>query len=253
MESLRISWIGRQVTDIARQRRFLEGQLGLTVRGAGRSTWGNSVTYDADTVGIALIEQPSASEIPNFWTLAFEVDDVAATIEGMGLPINGVVYASWGAYATLRDPDGVPWYLAHDRRHPPVGATAPGRVGWVSLTVHDLSLATTFYRDVLGLPIASQDPERTSFDLPEVTLELVSGGPVPSALRTFPEHARTLIRFDVADVEQTGHELRKRGLKTLGSIFRVGQTGLGAYAADLEGNTWLLYQEPDSAKDVPTA
>lgn len=53
-------------------------------------------------------------------------------------------------------------------------------VGWYRRRVQDLPATVAFYRDVIGLPVVEQSPERVAFWAGEKTLlEILAGGPPP--------------------------------------------------------------------------
>jgi methylmalonyl-CoA/ethylmalonyl-CoA epimerase len=89
--------------------------------------------------------------------------------------------------------------------------TALGAIGQVATPVHDIDRATTFYRDVLGLPVLfSAPPQLAFFDCGGVRLMLT----VPET----PEfdHPGSTLYFRVADIELACRELAGRGARFRG-------------------------------------
>jgi predicted enzyme related to lactoylglutathione lyase len=82
-----------------------------------------------------------------------------------------------------------------------------GRIGQISVTVHDLERATAFYRDRLGMKfLFSVPPKMAFFDADGVRLML--GIPERPDL----EHASSILYFKVDDIEAAHEALSSRGV-----------------------------------------
>jgi predicted enzyme related to lactoylglutathione lyase len=82
-----------------------------------------------------------------------------------------------------------------------------GRIGQISVTVHDLERATAFYRDKLGMKfLFSVPPKMAFFDADGVRLML--GIPERPDL----EHASSILYFKVDDIEAAHEALSSRGV-----------------------------------------
>jgi methylmalonyl-CoA/ethylmalonyl-CoA epimerase len=120
--------------------------------------------------------------------------------------------------------------------------TALGAIGQIALPVHDIDRATTFYRDVLGLPfLFSAPPQLAFFDCAGVRLMLS----VPES----PEfdHPGSTLYFRVNDIDIACRELAGRGARFRGRpecVARLPTHELWlAFFDDPEGNTLALMSE----------
>jgi methylmalonyl-CoA/ethylmalonyl-CoA epimerase len=120
--------------------------------------------------------------------------------------------------------------------------TALGAIGQIAMPVHDIDRATTFYRDVHGLPVLfSAPPQLAFFDCGGVRLMLT----VPET----PEfdHPGSTLYFRVADIELACRELAGRGARFRGCLECVARLPTHelwlAFFDDLEGNTLALMSE----------
>lgn len=101
--------------------------------------------------------------------------------------------------------------------------------------VRDLDEAVRFYRDVLGLPVASIDVV-ARFDIDGVLLELVPAqDPDQIGGRG---NARLALRVD--DIDRAASDLRERGV-VVGAI-QIKENGRLAAFLDLDGNELVLWE-----------
>jgi predicted enzyme related to lactoylglutathione lyase len=120
--------------------------------------------------------------------------------------------------------------------------TGLGAIGQIAMPVHDIGRATTFYRDVLGLPfLFSAPPQLAFFDCAGVRLMLS----VPES----PEfdHPGSTLYFRVTDIDIASRELAGRGARFRGRpecVARLPTHELWlAFFDDPEGNTLALMSE----------
>lgn len=128
----------------------------------------------------------------------------------------------------------------------PAPAFGLGALGQIAVTVGDLERATTFYRDVLGIPfLFSAPPGMSFFDCAGVRLLLgtaeVGGG---------TERASVLY-FRVPDIAEAHRVLEKRGVRFRNAPHAVHRAeGYELWLAefdDSEGHTHALMSEIRSA------
>jgi methylmalonyl-CoA/ethylmalonyl-CoA epimerase len=121
---------------------------------------------------------------------------------------------------------------------PPLGLST---LGQLSVNVRDLSRATTFYRDTLGIPFLFEVPKMAFFDLDGVRLMLAS----PEGPGT--EQAGSILYFKVEDLTETHGGLTSRGV-----VFDTGPTLVAdmgdhelwmAFFKDTEENQLALMSE----------
>jgi methylmalonyl-CoA/ethylmalonyl-CoA epimerase len=114
-------------------------------------------------------------------------------------------------------------------------------IGQIAMNAHDITRATAFYRDVLGLPFLFSAGTMSFFDCQGVRLMLG----VPSA----PEydHPGSVLYFKVGDINTTHAELQGRGVRFKGAphlVARMPDHELWmAFFDDSEGNTLALMSE----------
>jgi catechol 2,3-dioxygenase-like lactoylglutathione lyase family enzyme len=75
----------------------------------------------------------------------------------------------------------------------------------IIICTRDRARATTFYRDTLGLPLASEDNFASVFSLGGVTLRV-------SAVPDFTPHEHTILGFRVEDVPAAVKALREKAV-----------------------------------------
>jgi methylmalonyl-CoA/ethylmalonyl-CoA epimerase len=116
-----------------------------------------------------------------------------------------------------------------------------GPVGQVSMNAKDIARATTFYKDVLGLPWLFSAGTMSFFDCGSVRLML---GVASSADY---DHPGSVLYFTVADIEEAHQTLRGRGVVFKGPphlVARMPDHELWmAFFSDPEGNTLALMSE----------
>lgn len=157
------------------------------------------------------------------------LDEVCTELTGLGMNlINGPADRATGPRtACFADPAGQIWVLAASRPQTgqPDGVIesgawdrTPKRIGQVALFVDDLERATSFYRDLFGLPAAHESGNYAVFPLEGLTVGLLS---VPAA-RDLIEPARVAgsdsgLRFTfctfVDDSAEVCSELAGHGVK----------------------------------------
>ena len=105
--------------------------------------------------------------------------------------------------------------------------------------------AVSFYRDVLGLPLVSENYV-TRFDLDGVLIELV---PMPPG-SVVPGNGNARLCFAVEDLADTVEQLRARGIPT--SAIRNKKDGKLAFFRDPDGNELSLweYAKPEDAREI---
>jgi len=101
--------------------------------------------------------------------------------------------------------------------------------------VRNMEESTAFYRDVLGLPVASRDYV-TRFDLDGVLFELV---PCPPG-SAVPGGGNARLCFGVSNLEETLKELCARGVEP--SPVKHEKGGSIAFFHDPDGNELCLWQ-----------
>ena len=85
-----------------------------------------------------------------------------------------------------------------------------GKIGAVILLVSDMETSTTFYRDVLNLPIKSQSKDWTEFFNRETVLAL---HPARKAQQQSSVQGKVLVGFMVSDLEAEVEQLQKKNVK----------------------------------------
>ena len=109
----------------------------------------------------------------------------------------------------------------------------------IIICTRDRTRATAFYRDVLGLPLQSEDNFAAIFQTGGITLRV-------SVVADFVAHGHTILGFRVADVRATVEALRAKGVQ-FNRYAHLKQDDLGIWTApggaisvawltDLDGN-----------------
>lgn len=80
------------------------------------------------------------------------------------------------------------------------------QIGQISVVVHDVDRATAFYRDTLGMNLLLSIPDAAFFDCGGIRLMV--------GLASQPEfdHPSSVIYFRVADIQQSYHAMKSRGV-----------------------------------------
>lgn len=120
-----------------------------------------------------------------------------------------------------------------------------GPLRQVSMRVHDVGRAVTFYRDVLGLRFLFEAPPRLAFfDCAGVRLMLST--PDPGF-----DHPASILYFAVDDIHGAHASLSERGVVFRGAPHQIAALADRdvwlAHFDDTEGNTLALMSEPRRA------
>lgn len=128
-------------------------------------------------------------------------------------------------------------------------STLLGPLGQIALTVTDLSRATAFYRDTLGLPLLFEVPRMSFFDVGGIRLLL--GLPEPDAPRA---NGSSCLYYRVNDIRAVYDELAGRGVRFSGEphlVARMSDHDLWlAPFKDGEGNVLALMSEVRRGADA---
>jgi catechol 2,3-dioxygenase-like lactoylglutathione lyase family enzyme len=107
----------------------------------------------------------------------------------------------------------------------------------IIICTRDRDRATAFYRDALGLPVASEDSFAAVFNIGGVTLRV-------STVADFTPHQHTILGFSVPDVAAAVKDLREKGV-----IFNIyegfSQDGLGIWTAPGGAVRVAWFKDPD--------
>lgn len=112
----------------------------------------------------------------------------------------------------------------------------------ICLLVDDFEKSVTFYRDILGLKINSQDNKYTDFKLGETLLGIFQKD---EATSMFPkEHMNTgggsVLAFQVENVEKSCSELQAKGITIFDGPKKTAWGQTVAYFKDPDENIWEL-------------
>lgn len=122
-----------------------------------------------------------------------------------------------------------------------MSAVSLREIGQISVRVHDLESAITFYRDTLGMPFLFEVPGMAFFDCSGVRLMLS----LPH-LKEF-DHPGSVIYYRVEDLPSAFRELSNRGVEFRAEPHRVAQLAdhdlWMAFLYDNQGNTLALMSE----------
>ena len=124
-------------------------------------------------------------------------------------------------------------------------ALSLSRLGQISVVVHDVDRATTFYRDVLGMRFLFAFPGLAFFDCDGVRLML------SRPEREEFDHPSSVLYFRVADIQSAYQTLRERKVDLVDEphiIARMPEYDLWmCFFHDLDGNTLALMAENGKA------
>jgi len=111
--------------------------------------------------------------------------------------------------------------------------------------VTDMEASIAFYRDILGLPLVSQDYV-ARFDLDGVLIELVRRPPGS----VVPGSGNARLCFSVRNLQETLEQMHARGIPT--SEVKTKKGGRLAYFRDPDGNELCLweYAEPEGVREI---
>jgi methylmalonyl-CoA/ethylmalonyl-CoA epimerase len=116
------------------------------------------------------------------------------------------------------------------------------RIGQIAVVCTDVGRATTFYRDVLGLPfLFAAGPALAFFDCGGVRLML------STAERPQDQRASSILYYFVSGIEDTHRDLTAKGVAFTDSPHMIAQMPdhqlwLAAFT-DSEGNTMAIMEE----------
>ena len=111
--------------------------------------------------------------------------------------------------------------------------------------VTDMDISIAFYRDILGLPLVSEDYV-ARFDLDGVLIELV---PLPPGT-VVPGNGNARLCFSVANLKETLEQMHACGIAT--SPIQEKKGGKLAFFRDPDGNELCLweYAENEDAREI---
>lgn len=120
------------------------------------------------------------------------------------------------------------------------------QIGQISVTVHDIDRAVTFYRDVLGMHFLFQAPKMAFFHCGGIRIYLgIPEGP------EF-DHPSSVIYYSVTNLEEAYHTLAERGVHFVASPHKVADLGdrqlWMAFFKDPDENTLALMSEKSPAQ-----
>lgn len=115
------------------------------------------------------------------------------------------------------------------------------QIGQISMNVHDLARAVSFYRDKLGMKLLFEVPKMAFFDCGGIRLMLG----IPE--RPEFDHPGSIIYYKVTDIQATADRLASRGVAFEGAPHLVARLNthdlwLGFFR-DTEGNMLALMSE----------
>ncbi len=108
-----------------------------------------------------------------------------------------------------------------------------GRIGQISINVHDIGRAAVFYRDVLGMPLLFEaPPNMVFFDCHGIRLMLS----LPE--REEFDHRSSILYYNTDEIIETYDLLQARGVRFAGKPHKVAD--MGAY------ELWMaFFYDPD--------
>jgi methylmalonyl-CoA/ethylmalonyl-CoA epimerase len=120
------------------------------------------------------------------------------------------------------------------------------KIGQIAINVHDLARAVAFYRDVLGMRYLFEAPPKMAFfDCGGIRLML------GEAEKGEFDHAASILYYDVADIQGTAAELKRRGVVFEAEPHLVADLGTRelwlAFFRDTESNVLSLMSEVPKA------
>jgi predicted enzyme related to lactoylglutathione lyase len=117
-----------------------------------------------------------------------------------------------------------------------------GHIEQIAIPVRDLSRATAFYRDLLGMKLLFEvPPQLTFFDCDGVRLAL------STASDPMYDPPGSIVYYRVAEIEVAHADLESRGVEFLQGPHKVAELGdvevWMAFFEDTEGNTLAITSE----------
>jgi lactoylglutathione lyase len=218
-----------------RMRQFYENSLDLQVRHEN----GPWVEYDTGGARFALL---SISPEKRGIQLRFEANHLEreyAEMTKRGVRFeHGVERYVWGAFNEAWDPEGrlLSWLE-------PAQPFEPGRglpLRTVILNAKEFTHVASFYREHVGLPVASDREHWIEFDTGETRIAVHTRSEQPDA----PLHAapRISFAFEVKDLDKHARTLRERGVH-FAAAPREEEFGVFAELLDPDGNV-VVFREP---------
>jgi catechol 2,3-dioxygenase-like lactoylglutathione lyase family enzyme len=118
----------------------------------------------------------------------------------------------------------------------------------ITLFVEDLSTATTFYTDVFGLEVISEDDESAVLKLKNVAINLLVVGEAhgliaPAPVASGGTGTRALLTINVKDTKAVISELEHHGVKLINGPVDQPWGRRTAAFADPAGHIWEIAQE----------
>ena len=107
----------------------------------------------------------------------------------------------------------------------------------IAICTRDRTRASAFYRDTLGLTVASEDSFAAVFNVGGVTLRV-------SIVADFTPHEHTILGFNVPDVPATVKALREKGV-IFDTYQHVSQDELGIWTAPGGAVRVAWFNDPD--------
>lgn len=198
---LQLGWLGLKVADVVDMAIFMEQTLNLRHIEEGNTIAGHHVRYDCGTLELELVEggttwatrskpRQGAPDIP--LVPSFAVDHIQLLAEKLAereVLTTQIYEQGWTAGFFLFDTERNLWQVHEKRTEPDVGTDEAGKLTALWLACADFEAQVTFYRDVLGLPLAERDAtlrpitaaaEQYHADVPEIP---------DDALQVEPEYA----------------------------------------------------------------
>jgi catechol 2,3-dioxygenase-like lactoylglutathione lyase family enzyme len=133
-------------------------------------------------------------------------------------------------------PKTIPEQSILKRKKKPMGILEAAKPAIIICT-RDRDRATAFYRDALGLTLASQDHFAVVFNMGGAALRV-------SAVTDFTPHQHTILGFSVPDVAATVTALREKGV-TFNIYQGFRQDALGIWAAPDGTVRVAWFKDPD--------
>lgn len=193
--------------DAAAQRQFYEQQLGVacTVQSDGTAWF--------ETAGAAIAIRPDVAPAGAFIELRIRVLDLSAKLDALaahGIVAEGPIEnLAEGRAARFRDPDGNLIRLV-EAPDAVMGGSGP-RVSHVFVNTLELARVMMFYREILGLKVASESEFWISFETGDTQLALHASQDA-SGLPLHPDQ-RISFALHRDDFDQWTEELRGRGVR----------------------------------------
>jgi predicted enzyme related to lactoylglutathione lyase len=117
------------------------------------------------------------------------------------------------------------------------------KLNFLGVTVADFALSYRFYTETLGIEAKSSKPDWALLQTTGMTFELFSGGVPPSSDRTWGQGQTMRPGLQVADLQGTVSELRRKGVTFVGAIERTRRGERIEFIAP-EGIRWTLAHAP---------